>query len=428
MNQMKNSTIDKFSFVGETATSDFDNDDFTKIATIDLRGQNAIAEVTSAAKEFSVIAIEAEDRLSAIAALIAGADAVTFSAITPLEMDLVRKAVAKGYRIVDEKQTATPHFLVFPQIKIAAKIKELQFRIAMEIFNYWRGEPFVRIPQLEQLGLGNLILSLKQKSGISLEEELARIVESLKHKQMERRDLLVHIEMVLENWFFSERAFILEDDTPNCCLAVLKANASQIMGAILTSLKKFSELENRSGSYTRIQWLLKTIASLRNIEVKYEREYQLEERKIHLSSQAYQRLQQKLNLEDRYLTESLNSLNFRYQKIIHARTLLIASQIISSLIYLLIEDKNKILATDTLLYQLQEQLARQLENYHNLTDSSVLDYSKIELFEISQYRDRLTMKLGKPFNEWGFLSEDKQEILLKEVVRRSLRIAWEMII
>ena len=415
--------IDKFSFIGERATSEIDNYDLTRIATIDLRGQNAIADLTSAAKEFSVIAIEAEDRQDAIAALIAGADAVTFSAVTPLEMDLVRKAVAKGYRIVDEKQTATPHFLVFPRAKIIAKLKRWQKSIAGEMLNYWRGMPISTSISAEKWSPIYLISQIELKSEVSLENELGRIIENLKRKAIVNPyDLLTHSEMVLNKWYCGGQTLFSKDGTPLCCVAVLKANTLKLTETILTELERsYCLWKTRSGSYTLAKCLQDLIAQLRTFEVAAERESQIASQKTYGAKNAYEVLKQSdLTLKDN-LTSALQSLKFQYAKEIKARSLLLAGEIISRSIFVLSIYREQIVANDLFLYQLQKELSS--DNFLEL-----LGMAQIENFQLAQYRDRLMMRLGKSFIEWSSMSEAKQQILKTEILTKALDIAWEIII
>lgn len=427
---MENSTIDKFSFVGGEATSNSDNQDLSKIVTVDLRKQNAIADITFAAKEFSVIAIEAEDRQGAIAALMSGANAVTSSAITPSEMDLVRGAVARGCRIVDEKQTATteggkgltPHFLVFPRAKIIAKLERWQRSIAGEMLNYWRAMPISTSINTEKWSLIHLVSQIELKSEVSLENELGRIIENLKRKAIANpNDLLTHSEMVLNKWYCGQILFS-KDGTPLCCVAVLKANTLKLTETILAELEQFYGLwKTGSGSYTLSLSLQDLITRLRTFEVAAEKEFQIAFQKVYAAKNAYEVLKQgDLTLKDNF-TSALQSLKFQYAKEIKARSLLLAGEIISRSIFVLSVYQKRIAASDLFLYQLQRELSE--DNFLEL-----LDLHHIENFQLAQYRDRLMMRLGKSFIEWDFMSEAKQKILKTEILTKARYLAWESII
>lgn len=413
-------TEEKFSFFGREAKS-APNCDFPRIITINLKQQDAIALIKTVTERSLVIASEVRDRTMAIDALIAGADAVTFLEIEPEEMLLVRKAIAKGYTIVDRRQFPTRHFLVFPRHKIKAKLERWQKAIASEIFNYWRGMPLKSSVTAESWSLTNLVAQIGLKSGIPLENELARIIESLSRKRItNQHDLLAHIEIVLNKWYCGQTLF-LEDGTPNCCLAILKTNTSQLIEAILAELEQSYPSWGGSGSYTLSQWLSGLISELRAFEAAAEQEHQAAFQKINSALNDDKELKRLDLAVAENFTSVLESLEFQYLERIKARSVLLAGEIIARSISALLIYREKAIANDCFLYQLQE-------HFSDGDSLDLLDLTKIEFFQLSQYRDRLTMKLGKSFIDWGELSQDKQEILKTEVLAKAERITWELII
>lgn len=424
---VKNNTLleEKFSFVGEKAKSTSGRN-FSKIVTIDLSSQDAIASIKFAVERSRVIASEARNTTMAVAALIAGADAVTYVEITPSEIELVRSAINRDCIIADT------HFLVFPKTKILAKLERAQNQIALEILNYWRSQPFDSPPTIEQLSLSDNLEELeeklpnkiKQKNGASIDCELEAIIENVKYKKIDLTDLLDHTEIFLEKWHF--------DNTDNCCLAIFKANAHSITEAILTDSIKTCQLWNNSGSYTLSKWLSATVSRLKALEIKYERNYQLFQDKFYSASNSYRILRNISEQEEKKsrktFESAINALKLRYKELITARTQLMAGQIISQTIYSLEKYSNKIIATDTLLYQLSVDLHNKEEECSNDSIFVGLSVSQIEQFGILPYRDRLTMRLGKPFHQWGSLRTDKQEILKQEISKKAYTIAWEVII
>lgn len=412
-------TKEKFSFIGEKAQS-APNCDFPRIVTIDLSQKDAIAIIRTATERSLIIASEAQDRTMAIDALIAGADAVTFLEIEPLEMLLVRKAIAKGYTIVDRRQFPTKHFLVFPRTKVEAKLSQWQKAIAGEILNYWRGMPLISSITPERWNLTDIVSQIKLKSGFSLDEELESIIESLSKKQIDnKQDLLVHIEVVLDKWYCNQ-TFFLEDKKPNCCLAVLKSNTHSLIEAILTELEQSYYSWINSGSYTLSQWLTSLIVKLRTSEVDVELESQISHSRIHSALNNYHKLKQS-NLTGENFTSALEFLKIQYLEKIKARSMLLAGEIFTRSILALFIYQEQVAKSDLFLYQLQERLL-------NEDTLDLLDLARIEKFQLSQYRDRLMMKLGKPFMDWSDLSETKKEILRTEVLNKSQRLAWELII
>lgn len=414
---------EKVEFLDFTAASDRGNKE-AKITTVNLRQLEAIASLENA-RESLTIAIEAQNRTIAIDALIAGADAVTFIDIEPDEMLLVTRAVARGCTIVDRRES--PHFWVFPQIKFKTKTKQWQNAIAGEILNYWRGIPLTLTAESEKQlrettegwNLTNLVSQIKIKSGISLEEELSRVIESLSRKKIDnRQDLLVHIEVILDKWYC--RTLFLEDGTPNCCLAVLKANTFRLSELVLIELERSYSSLRYSGSYTLSQWLKSLVAKLRTFEVDAELEFQIANQKIYSALNAYEKLKLNLTKEENFQA-ALNSLKFQYIEKIKARSSLLAGEILARLILALSTYRDRVMTSDRFLYQLQENLS-------NGNSPKLLDLTQIENFQLARYRDRLMMKIGKPFNEWGNLSLDKQLLLKEEVKKRSLTIAWELIV
>lgn len=393
----------------------------TRITTIDLSEQGAIAKIKTANKEFFIIGIEAQNRAIAIEAFIAGADVVTFSEIEPDEISLIKEAIVQSCTIVDKPHSGNPHFLFFPRTEIEPKLKRWRNAVASEILNYWRGMPLKFSMASPNPNLDDLVNKIESGSSTSVKKELASIIGSLKKRNIgDRYDLLKYIEMVLKKWYCSD-FFFSEEGTPKCCLAVLKANTCRLKQAMLTELTEFYPSWVHSGCYTLYQRLSGLVSELRALEVDAERKHQMTFEKILEGKNSYNNLKQ-LDLKiEKNFTSALNSLKFQYVQRIEARSLLLAGDIFNSLIHTLLNYRQRVLTTDLFIYQLQESLS-------DSNSLELLDLTLIEKFQLSDYRDRLMFKLGKSFLEWGFLSRDKQEILKTEVLAKAEQIAWELII
>ena len=416
-----------------------------KIVKIDLNAPQAEEKIRLLVENsnfLKVLAINGSDRNSLLKAIAAGAAGSTHQEITSKQMELVKQSIEQNCVLIDSKRLQNPHFLVLPPSQIAPKLERYQKGVELEIFESWRTHSFSASILDERWNLSNLAESLQQGSEqVSLIEEFSKILKQLSLKKTHRSS--VGLEIIFnycQMWYFNPKNFVRQNEVPNCCLAVLRTNAYSIKQALCSRLQSSLQLgEKTGGSYTFSQWLVDAIARLRKLEVNWELSRRENLRKAELAQNSYNGLWQKFKQEEtklgpkekQLLSESVTrAIELHFHKLINAEAQSLAGQIIHELICELLLFKEKIVATDTIIYQIQGDLQHQL---NSLLSSSLGEVpwteEEIEQFEpvFNELKAKLIEKLGT-FSNWGYLSKSQHKIILEEVSQQAQKIAWELLL
>jgi len=413
-----------------------------EVVAVDLsmtEAEDTIRFLTQNFPQLKILAINAPDKALILEALARGASGSTRAEITEEELQLVLQSLEQDCVLFDSKRASNPHFLVLPRGQIAEKLETWQYWVGIEILNYWRGEPFPFQMSLDacwqELGVKDLVLHLNKSTGkLPIRKELDRVFESLcfkKHQEATLGHKLQYIEDSLSNWYFNEN-FTAVNGTPQCCLAIIRDNARKFKKVSVFKLQKLLKLWSKGGSYTLSQWLEEVVSHLKRKEVEFEKTRQSALTRASSVRSAYQNLAEKLwsgqQLPD--FDSALRALIIQYHDIILAEISGAASQIIGELLDELYSCRERVIATDNLLYRCQEELEAKMNE--GLGDSCLPErgWSEVEVKRLAlrSIRSDLERKLGKSLNSWGNSPQIKRQTIQDEVLKFSRNLALKLIL
>ena len=389
--------------------------------------------------QLKILAINALNKAVMLEALARGASGSTTAEISEEELQLVLQSLETECVLFDSKRASNPHFWVLPPSQIADKLETWQYWAGIEMLNYWRGEPFP-FPMsldacLQELGVKNLVLHLNKSTGqLPITKELDRVFESLclkKHQEATLGHKLQYIEDSLSNWYFNEN-FTAVNGTPPCCLAIIRDNARNFKKVSVFKLQKLLKLWSKAGSYTLSQWLEQVISCLKRKEVEFEKTRQSALTRASSVRSAYQNLVEKFWSEQQLpdFDSALRALILHYQDIILAEISGAASQIIGELLDELYSCRERVIATDSLLYYCQEDLeARMNEGFgDSLLPEKAWSEVEVKRLALGSIRRDLEQKLGKSLNYWGNSPQIKGQTLQDEILKLSRNLALKLIL
>ena len=392
--------------------------DNSQIEIVDLKTEAAfdnIADFIKKNPEIPVLAVNASSWSLAVEAIKTGASGVLDTCYPLDKVDSLIEAIKQSSVFI---KSAAPFAIVFPRSHFASEIETLQYQIASQILNYWRsGEPLK--VNLEDWQLDSLPKQLQQNSqNQSLLQELSLLMENFKEKQPDRLlEQSKQASKVLDRWFYSSAV------ESNSGLTLIRQNFWRLQATLKDKLWQTTLFWERTcGTYELSFSLKQIIENLSKKEVDVARSHFSASRISYSTTEACSRFQNKLAhnpLPEDYQS-FIRGLKRQYQMKIKSQTSSFGSLLIGYMIEFIRDYRQQVLATDNLLYNLQQEITQ------NLSANS-LEVVVHDPLPWQHLRSELTKRFGS-FAYWGSREAAFRETLKAEIVTKAKGLAYQFIL